>query len=91
MRFEWDKEKAKSNIKKHKITFDEAVTIFYDPVSATFTDPDHSINEYRFITIGCSNQGKLLVVCHIDRDEVIRIISVRQATPKERKKHENEK
>ena len=53
MRFEWDKEKAKSNLKKHKITFEEAVTIFYDPLSATFSDPDHSIDENRFITIGC--------------------------------------
>ena len=89
MKFEWDEVKAKSNLKKHNISFDEAVTIFYDPLSATFDDPDHTINEYRFITIGESTHGKLLVVCHTDRQGIIRIISARQATPKERKRHES--
>jgi uncharacterized DUF497 family protein len=64
MQFEWDREKAKKNDRKHKVSFDEAVTVFYDPLSATFNDPDHSINGQRFITIGYSSHGRLLVVSH---------------------------
>jgi uncharacterized DUF497 family protein len=89
VRFEWDRVKATTNIKKHKITFDEAVTVFYDPLSATFQDPDHSIGESRFITIGISSRGSLLVVSHTDKGEVIRIISARNSTSHERKQHEN--
>ena len=89
MRFQWDRVKAKTNKIKHRITFDEAVTIFYDPLSATFQDPDHSIGESRFITIGISSRGRLLVVSHTDEEEVIRIISARSATSHERKPHEN--
>jgi hypothetical protein len=88
VRFEWDREKAKSNKAKHKTTFDEAVTVFYDPLSATFHDPDHSIGEARFITIGMSYSGRLLVVSHTDKNEVIRIISARRATLHERRRHE---
>ena len=62
MRFEWDFEKAESNQKKHGISFDEAVTVFYDPLSATFDVPDHSVDEHRFITIGYSVQERLIVV-----------------------------
>ncbi len=62
MKFEWDRVKEKQNIKKHKISFDEAVTVFYDPLSATFHDPDHSTAEDRFITLGYSSQGRLFVV-----------------------------
>ena len=62
MKFEWDRNKEKLNIKKHAISFDEAVTVFYDPLSATFVDPDHSIEEDRFITVGYSSQGRLFVV-----------------------------
>ena len=64
MRFEWDPEKARRNLKKHDVPFDEAVTAFYDPLSATFDDPDHSENEQRYITIGFSSQGRLLVVAY---------------------------
>ena len=89
MRFEWDREKAKRNWKKHKVSFDEAVTVFYDPLSATFDDPDHSVHERRLITIGLSSRGRLLVVSHTERGKTIRIISARSATAHERKRHEN--
>ena len=56
MQFEWDPKKARQNLKKHGVSFDEAVTAFYDPLSATFNDPDHSIGEHRYITIGFSSQ-----------------------------------
>jgi uncharacterized DUF497 family protein len=88
MKFEWDREKAKRNLKKHKVSFEEAVTVFYDPLSATFDDPDHSINEQRLITIGYSSRNHLLVISHTERDDVLRIISARLATVHERKKHE---
>ena len=90
MRFEWDPGKAKRNLKKHGVTFEEAVTVFYDPLSATFSDPDHSEDEYRFITIGLSASNKLLVVANTDRGDSLRIISARPATAHERKKHEGE-
>ena len=90
MRFEWDREKAASNRRKHGISFDEAVTVFYNPLAATLSDPDHSSEENRLITLGFSAQGQLLVVCHTERRGAIRIISARRATPRERKRHENE-
>jgi len=89
MKFEWDKDKEKRNIRKHSISFDEAVTVFYDPVSATFADTDHSIEEDRFITIGYSSQRRLFVISHTERGDAIRIISARPATISERKRHEN--
>lgn len=89
MKFEWDNKKAVQNIKKHGISFDEAVTAFYDPLSATFDDPDHSIEEQRYITIGFSSHGNLLVVAHAERKQNIRIISARLASAHERKKHES--
>ena len=89
MLFEWDPKKARQNMKKHGVSFDEAVTVFYDPLSATFNDPDHSVGEHRFITIGFSSRGLLLVVAHTERNKNIRIISARFATVHERKKHEN--
>jgi uncharacterized DUF497 family protein len=88
MQFEWDPKKAKQNLTKHEVSFDEAVTAFYDPLSATFDDPDHSEKEQRYITIGFSSQGRLLIVAHAERGERIRIISARCATAHERKKHE---
>ncbi len=89
MQFEWGREKAKKNLKKHKVSFDEAMTIFYDPTSATFDDPDHSTYEERLITIGYSSRSRLLVVSHTERRKTIRIISARCATTHERKKHES--
>ncbi len=89
MIFEWDKDKERQNVGKHKISFDEAVTVFYDPFSATFYDPDHSTVEDRFITVGYSSQGHLLVISHTERGDAIRIISARPATISEKKRHEN--
>ena len=88
MQFEWDPKKATRNLTKHRVTFGEAATIFYDPLSATFDDPDHSENERRYITIGFSSQGRLIVVAHTERGGYLRIISARCATAHERKKHE---
>lgn len=88
MRFEWDRVKAERNFRKHRVSFDEAVTVFYDPLAATFDDPDHFAGERRFITVGYSSRQRLLVVAHVERAQNIRIISARLATPGERKRHE---
>ena len=88
MRFEWDREKARTNVRKHDVSFDEAVTVFYDPLSATFDDLEHSAGESRFITIGCTARGRLLVVAHTGRGATVRIISARRATARERRRHE---
>ena len=87
IRFEWDEEKAATNLKKHKVSFEEAKTVFYDPNAKLIADPDHSEEEDRFIILGISNNSKVLVVCHCYRenDEVIRIISARKATKSETK------
>ena len=89
MRFEWDREKVRENLRKHGVSFDEATTIFYGPLSATFDDPDHSTGEQRFITVGHSSRGRLLVSSHTERGGVVRIISARVATAGERKRHES--
>ena len=89
MQFEWDREKEKRNRRKHRVSFDEAVTVFYDPLSATFDDPDHSFGEHRLITIGFSSHDRLVVVAHTERGNAIRIVSARPATAQERKRHEN--
>ncbi len=88
MQFEWDRDKAAKNLTQHRVSFDEAVTVFYDPRSATFNDPDHSVGEQRFITVGYSSRGRLLVVSYTERGVAVRIISARRATAKERKRHE---
>ena len=88
MEFEWDRAKAGANLKKHGVPFDEAVTVFYDPLAATFNDADHSIGEPRLITIGYSSRGRLLVVSHAERGHGIRIVSARLANARERKNHE---
>jgi hypothetical protein len=90
MRFEWDEQKAASNVKKHGVSFDEAVTVFYGPLAATFGDPDHAQEESRLITVGYSAHGRLLVVSHIERGAFTRVVSARPATPRERKRHEGE-
>ena len=87
--FEWDDEKAKSNLKKHGVGFEEASTIFNDPKIATISDPDHSEDEERFISIGKSVIKKLLAVIHTYRKERIRLISARKATKAEKKNYEN--
>jgi uncharacterized DUF497 family protein len=88
MRFEWDRDKAASNLKKHGISFDEAVTVFFDSLSATFSDPDHSLGERRLITAGYSLRGRLIVVCHTERRGSVRLFSARRATKRERERHE---
>lgn len=88
MKFEWDPKKAESNLRKHKVSFEEASTAMKDPLSATGADPDHSITEERYITFGVSERGRLLVVAHTDEGEAIRIISARMANKGERKIYE---
>ena len=88
MHFEWDRAKAEANRRKHKVTFDEAVSVFYDPLSATFSDPDSARTEERLITVGHSSRQRLLMVVHTEQGETIRIISARLATAHERKRHE---
>ena len=88
MQFEWDRTKAARNAKRHRVSFEEAVTVFYDPLAATFDDPDHSRGERRLITVGQSARDRLLVVVHVERADTIRIISARLATAPERKRHE---
>ncbi len=86
--FEWDEIKAKENFKKHKVSFDEAKTVFNDPFLLTFPDPEHSKREQRFINIGISLNRRALIVIHTEREENIRIISCREATKYERKTYE---
>lgn len=88
MQFEWDREKADFNLRKHGVSFEEAVTVFYDPLATTFPDPDHSVDELRLITFGYSTQERLLVVAHAERGNTIRVISARIATTHERKRYE---
>jgi uncharacterized DUF497 family protein len=88
--FEWDEEKDLSNRKKHGISFDETKTVFNDPRSITIADEDHSDDEDRYIDIGISSRGRLIVVSYTDRGSNIRIISSRKATKSERKAYEQE-
>lgn len=88
MKFEWNPDKATLNLEKHGISFQEAATVFNDPLSVTSPDPDHSIGENRYVIIGISRFGELLVVAHTDRGEKIRIISAREATRQERSFYE---
>lgn len=90
MEFEWDPNKAAKNISKHGVSFDEAGTVFGDPLAVTFFDPDHSTDEDRFLTFGYSRDGVLSVVSHTDRDDVTRIISARRASRRERRIYEAE-
>jgi hypothetical protein len=88
--FKWDERKARRNRQKHGISFDEATTIFKDPFSITILDPDHSDDETRFIDIGFSDQGRLLVVVYTERDDHIRIISSRVAHKAEQESYERD-
>ena len=89
--FEWDEVKALSNIRKHRISFEESVTVFSDNLSLTIPDPLHSHSEHRFVVIGYSNKNRLLVVVHTERGARIRIISARQATRQERRYYDQGK
>lgn len=90
MEFEWDPLKAEDNLKKHGVDFTEAATVFGDPLSITYSDPDHSLDEDRYIIIGSSSANRLLIVAHTDRDESTRLISAREVTSRERKLYEDE-
>jgi uncharacterized DUF497 family protein len=84
VRFEWDPRKAAANLAKHGVSFDEASTVFGDPLAVTIPDPLHSVGEPRFVTLGQSSKALLVVVVHTDR-EAVRIISARRATSRERR------
>ena len=86
--FEWDQKKSEENERKHDITFEEAKTVFNDPFAITIDDPDHSDDEYRYIDIGFSSKGIVLIVWYTERSENIRIIGCRKATRSERKTYE---
>jgi len=87
--FVWSRLKASANERKHGVSFRESITVFGDPLSLTAFDPDHSEHEDRYITMGTSAAGQLLVVAHADLDDRVRIISARKATRRERKDYEN--
>lgn len=86
--FEWDAAKAETNLAKHRVSFDEATSAFYDALSVTIPDPDHSVNEDRFLLIGITVTRRLVVVAHTDRGRRIRIINARRATRRERASYE---
>ena len=86
--FEWDENKAKANLKKHKVSFEEAKTVFNDPLLLTYPDFEHSNDEQRQLSIGLSAWGRVLIVVHTDRGKNIRLISGRKATPSEQKIYE---
>jgi len=88
LNFEWDEEKAEANVKKHRVSFDEATTVFIDPFSITIPDPDHSVDEQRYVDLGSSDKGRVLVVVYTERASNVRIISCRKATSSERKLYE---
>jgi len=90
MEFEWDARKAESNLKKHGVSFQEAASVLGDSMSMTYPDPDHSDHEDRFITVGVSRSGRVLMVAHTDRGEKVRIISSRKTTSQERRIYEEE-
>jgi len=90
MGFEWDADKAELNLRKHGVSFQEAVCVFSSPLSATYDDPDHSQEEQRYLTVGTSRFGRLLIVSHTDRGDNIRIISARETTRRERIRYEKD-
>lgn len=89
MEFEWDIAKAAANLKKHKVSFAEAATVFGDSYGITVRDPDHSEDEDRFLTVGMSDRARLLIVAYTERGDRLRIISARQLTKTERTAYEN--
>jgi len=89
MEFEWDAVKAASNLDKHGVSFAEAMTVFGDPLEATIPDPDHSVEELRFLSMGRSEAGRVLVVAYTEREGRVRLISARAAMPTERRRYES--
>jgi hypothetical protein len=86
--FEWDPRKAVANFKKHGVAFEDASSVFFDPLAMTYPDPDHSVDEHREVTLGYTMKKDLVFVCHCERGERIRIISARPATRTERRQYE---
>jgi uncharacterized protein len=86
--FEWDPKKASLNLARHEVSFQEATTVFGDPLSITVPDPDHSVEEDRFIIVGQSYRGRVLIVSHTERGERVRLINARELTRKERSAYE---
>lgn len=89
--FDWDPRKAARNFKLHRVTFEEASTLFADPLAITATDPDHSDDEERFVDIGLSDHGRIIVVSYTERGDTIRLITARPATRRERRTYEEQK
>ena len=90
MQFEWDPKKAAKNLRKHRVSFNEAATVFGDLLGITALDPDHSLAEDRYITVGMSSRRRLVMVAHTERGERVRIISARDLTQTEREAYEEE-
>jgi uncharacterized protein len=90
MEFEWDEEKAAANLAKHDVSFEEAKTVFDDPLYVDFYDPGHSLDEHRYIIIGESQQRRLLIVSYTEREDVVRLISAREVTRSERETYEED-
>jgi hypothetical protein len=88
MEFAWDPDKAESNLRRHRVSFHEAATVFGDPLSTTVPDPDHSLEEERYIIVGTSHRGRTLMVAHTEQGDHICIISARELTPRERRQYE---
>lgn len=88
MQFEWDQRKAAANLAKHGVTFEEATTVFGDPLALSFSDPDHSHDEHRFLMFGLSSSGRALVLCHTGSGDTIRLISARRMTAREQNDYE---
>ena len=90
MEFEWNPKKAKANLRKHHVSFEEATTVFKDTLAAIYEDPDHSVRERRFLMVGSSASQRLLHIAFADRGERIRILNARKVTKKERELYEKE-
>ncbi len=88
IRIEWDERKAVSNVEKHGVSFDEARTVFEDPLFVEFYDPDHSLEDQRYLMVGQSVRGRLLIVSYADRGDILRLISAREVTRREREVYE---
>jgi uncharacterized protein len=86
--YDWDDQKAESNLEKHGVSFEEAATVFDDPLYVDFYDPDHSVDEHRYLIMGQSTAGRLLIVSYTERDEVVRLISAREVISAERRAYE---
>jgi uncharacterized DUF497 family protein len=89
MKFEWDPAKAAENLANHEVSFEEASSVFGDPLATTVADPDQSVGEERFLTTGLSIQQRIIIVWHTEQEDMIRIIGAREATPQERRTYES--